>query len=121
MDDLIRALETELHEASSEDGSPSEIPEFQAGDRIRVHERVTEGLDRGRSRVQVFDGVVLQVKGHGLTKTFTIRKESFGIGVEKIFPIYSPKIEGIEVVERGDVRQSRPFYLRQRRMRQRRG
>ena len=120
MDDLIRALETELHEASSEDGSPREIPDFRPGDRIRVHERVTEGLDEGRSRIQVFDGIVLQVKGHGLTTSFTIRKESFGIGVEKIFPLYSPKIEGIEVVERGDVRQARPFYLRKLRMRQRR-
>lgn len=120
MDDLIRALETDLRESTGDDGSPREIPEFHAGDRIRVHERVTEGLDEGKSRVQVFDGIVLQVKGHGLTKTFTVRKESFGIGVEKIFPLYSPKIEGIEVVERGDVRQSRPFYLRKLRMRQRR-
>ena len=120
MDDLIRALETDLRESASEDGTPREVPEFYPGDRIRVHERVTEGLDEGRSRIQVFDGIVLQIKGHGLTKTFTIRKESFGIGVEKIYPLYSPKIEGIEVVERGDVRQSRPFYLRKLRMRQRR-
>ncbi len=120
MDDLIRALETEVREGTSDDGSPREIPEFSAGDLIRVRERVTEGLDEGRSRVQTFDGVVIQVKGAGLARTFTIRKESFGIGVEKIFPLYSPKIEGIEVLERGSVRQSRPFYLRQLRMRQRR-
>lgn len=120
MDDLIRALETEVREGTSDHGSPRDIPEFGAGDRIRVQERVTEGLGEGRSRVQTFDGIVIQVKGAGLAKTFTVRKESFGIGVEKIFPLHSPKIESIELVERGNVRQSRPFYLRQLRMRQRR-
>lgn len=118
MDDAIRALESELRAgAGGGDGETPEHPKFRAGDRVRVHERITEGMEEGKERIQVFEGIVLQIKGRGLAKTFTVRKESFGIGVEKIFPLYSPKITRIEVVEGSDVRQSRPFYLRRERLR----
>lgn len=113
MEEKIRALEEGFR---SQDGEQA-FPEFRAGDRVRVHERVTERKQEGKERIQVFDGVVLQVRGKGISKTFTIRKESFGVGVEKIFPLYSPKIARIEVVERRKVRQSRPFYLRRERLR----
>lgn len=121
MDQIIRALEEELRQKTSgEEGglSPDEEPPFRPGDKIRVHERVTEGVEEGRERIQVFEGVVLQIRGRGTSRTFTVRKESFGIGVEKVFPLHSPKIVKIEVVEpRGRVRRARLFYLRRRRIR----
>jgi large subunit ribosomal protein L19 len=85
------------------------IPEFRAGDSVRVHTRVKEG---NRERIQIFDGVVIQRKNSGLRENFTVRKVSFGVGVERIFPIHAPTIDKIEVVRRGKVRQSRIFYMR---------
>ncbi len=123
MDQLIRALEEELVQARSQGGEgpaipPGEEPPFQPGDKIRVHERVTEGGEGGRERIQVFEGVVLRVQGRGTSRTFTVRKESFGIGVEKTYPLHSPKIAKIEVVERRKrVRRARLYYLRERRLR----
>ena len=84
-------------------------PKFQAGDRVRVHFQVIEGQ---RRRTQVFEGVVIKRQGHGVRETFTVRKQSFGVGVERTFPVHSPKIERIEVAARGDVRRAKLYYLR---------
>jgi large subunit ribosomal protein L19 len=84
-------------------------PAFDAGDRVRVHFQVVEGT---RRRTQVFEGVVIRRQGHGVRETFTVRKQSFGVGVERTFPIHSPKIERIEIAARGDVRRAKLYYLR---------
>ncbi len=85
------------------------VPTFDAGDRLRVHFQVIEGT---RRRTQVFEGVVLKRQGHGARETFTVRKLSFGVGVERTFPLHSPKIERIEVAARGDVRRAKLYFLR---------
>jgi large subunit ribosomal protein L19 len=87
------------------------VPVFQAGDRVRVHFQVVEGT---RRRTQVFEGVVIKRQGSGLRESFTVRKQSFGVGVERTFPVHSPKIERIEVAARGDVRRAKLYYLRDR-------
>ena len=87
------------------------VPSFQAGDRLRVHFQVVEGT---RKRTQVFEGVVIKRQGHGVRETCTVRKQSFGVGVERTFPVHSPKIEKIEVAARGDVRRAKLYYLRDR-------
>ena len=88
-----------------------DIPEFAAGDTLKVHVRVVEG---SRERVQVFQGVVIRIKGSGVRETFTVRKVSFGVGVERTFPVHSPIIAKIEVHSRGDVRRAKLYYLRDR-------
>jgi large subunit ribosomal protein L19 len=87
------------------------VPAFQAGDRVRVHFQVVEGT---RRRTQVFEGIVIKRQGSGVRETFTVRKQSFGVGVERTFPVHSPKIERIEVAARGDVRRAKLYYLRER-------
>ena len=87
------------------------VPEFRAGDRLRVHFVVIEGT---RRRTQVFEGVAIKRQGQGVRETFTVRKQSFGVGVERTFPLHSPKIERIEVAARGDVRRAKLYYLRDR-------
>lgn len=87
-----------------------DIPQFKAGDTVRVHFRVVEG---SRERVQVFQGIVIKRQGHGVRETFTVRKQSFGVGVERTFPLHTPKIEKIEVVSIGDVSRAKLYYLRQ--------
>ncbi len=89
----------------------SDVPEFRAGDTVKVHVRVVEG---GRERVQVFEGVVIARNGEGLRASFTVRKVSFGVGVERVFPIHAPIIQKIEVTRRGDVRRAKLYYLRER-------
>jgi large subunit ribosomal protein L19 len=84
-------------------------PKFGAGDRVRVHFQVVEG---NRKRTQVFEGIVLKRQGSGARETFTVRKQSFGVGVERTFPLHSPKIEKLEVAARGDVRRAKLYYLR---------
>lgn len=108
---IIREIEQEFMK--------KEIPEFRPGDTIRVYERVLEGGgaiskegEETRERIQVFEGIVIKCAGSGASKTFTVRKISSGIGVEKIFPLYSPRIAKIEVVERGRARRARLTYLR---------
>jgi large subunit ribosomal protein L19 len=86
-----------------------DVPPFRAGDTVKVHVKVVEGT---RSRVQVFQGVVIRVQGSGVGRTFTVRKVSFGVGVERTFPINSPIFEQIEIVTRGDVRRAKLYYLR---------
>ena len=87
------------------------VPDFAPGDRVKVHFQVIEGT---RRRTQVFEGVVIKRQGHGSRETFTVRKQSFGVGVERTFPVHSPKIERIEVAARGDVRRAKLYYLRDR-------
>jgi large subunit ribosomal protein L19 len=86
-----------------------DVPEFRAGDTLKVHVKVVEG---SRSRIQVFQGVVIRRSGGGVRETFTVRKISFGVGVERTFPLHSPIIDRIEVVTRGDVRRAKLYYLR---------
>ena len=90
----------------------SDIPTFRPGDTLKVHVRVIEG---NKSRVQVFQGVVIRRSGGGVRETFTVRKISYGVGVERTFPVHSPVIEQIEVVTRGEVRRAKLYYLRDRR------
>ena len=87
------------------------VPDFQAGDTLKVHVRVVEG---NKERVQVFQGVVIRRQGAGVRETFTVRKVSYGVGVERTFPLYTPNVSKIEVVTRGDVRRAKLFYLRDR-------
>ncbi len=87
----------------------SDVPDFRAGDTVKVHVRVVEG---NRSRVQLFQGVVIRRSGGGVRETFTVRKVSFGVGVERTFPVHTPIIEKIEVATRGDVRRAKLYYLR---------
>src|SRR5437762_11665094 len=101
MSDVIETLER----AQLRDG----LPQFRAGDTVRVHFRVIEGQ---RSRIQVFEGIVLKRQGSGARETFTVRKQSFGVGVERTFPLHSPKIDKIEVTAIGDVNRAKLYYLR---------
>ena len=86
-----------------------DVPAFRAGDNIKVHVKVVEG---NRARVQIFQGVVIRIHGSGIGRTFTVRKVSFGVGVERTFPLTSPIFEQVEVVSRGDVRRAKLYYLR---------
>ena len=87
-----------------------DIPDFRPGDTVKVHVRVIEG---NRSRIQVFQGVVIRRQGGGIRETFTVRKVSFGVGVERTFPVHTPVVEKIEVLPRGDVRRAKLYYLRE--------
>jgi large subunit ribosomal protein L19 len=89
----------------------TDLPQFKAGDTVRVHFKVIEGT---RARVQVFEGIVIKRQGSGFRETFTVRKQSFGVGVERTFPMHSPKIDKLEVVSIGDVRRAKLYYLRKR-------
>ena len=97
-------------DALDADSLRSDIPEFRPGDTVKVHVRVVEG---NRSRIQVFQGVVIRRQGGGIRETFTVRKVSFGVGVERTFPVHTPVVERIEVVTRGDVRRAKLYYLRE--------
>ncbi|MEA3356268.1 MAG: 50S ribosomal protein L19 [Candidatus Bipolaricaulota bacterium] len=101
MDDILRAVEREYMK--------EDVDEFRPGDIVRVHERVQEG---SKQRIQIFEGIVLKRSGSGTRESVTVRKISSGIGVEKIFPLHSPKIERIELVKRHRTRQARPYFLR---------
>src|SRR5229473_6631750 len=100
-----------LHDAVESDLVRTDIPRFGPGDTVKVNVRVTEG---NRERVQAFQGVVIRRRGGGVRETFTVRKVSFGIGVERTFPLHSPIVSKIEVVTRGDVRRAKLYYLRDR-------
>lgn len=99
--DLIQSLEQEQQK--------TDLPDFRPGDTVRVHFKVVEG---GRERVQVFEGTVIRRRGGGLGETFTVRRVSYGVGVERTFPLHSPRVERIEVVRKGRVRRARLYYLR---------
>ena len=87
-----------------------QVPEFRVGDTVRVHTKISEG---DKERIQIFEGVVIRRKRGQLSSTFTVRKVSYGVGVERIFPVYSPRIDKIEIVSSGQVRRARLFYLRE--------
>ena len=89
----------------------SDLPDFGPGDTVRVHVRVVEG---GRERIQAYEGVVIARSGGGLRESFTVRKVSFGVGVERVFPVHAPIIQRVEVIRRGDVRRAKLYYLRER-------
>ena len=99
--DIIRAIEQQQIK--------TDLPDFHVGDNVKVHYRITEG---NRERIQVFQGDVIRRQGASVRKTFTVRKISFSVGVERTFPVHSPKIERIEIVRRGDVRRAKLYYLR---------
>jgi large subunit ribosomal protein L19 len=101
--DLIRSVESEQLR--------QDIPEFRPGDTVRVHVRVVEGA---KERVQPYEGVVIKRRGGGLSETFTVRRVSYGVGVERCFPVHMPRIQKIELIKRGKVRRAKLFYLRKR-------
>lgn len=103
MNAIIRSIEEEYLK--------TDLPRFGPGDTLRVHVKVVEGT---RERIQVFEGVVIKIRGTGLSQTFTVRKTAFGVSVERTFPINTPKIAKIEVIRRGKVRRARLYYLRER-------
>lgn len=100
--DIIREIESEMLR--------KDIPDFKPGDTVRVHFKVIEG---GRERVQAFEGLVIKRRGKGLSETFTVRRISYGIGVERVFPLHSPRLEKIEVIRRGKVRRAKLYYIRE--------
>ncbi|ENT04243.1 50S ribosomal protein L19 [Brucella sp. 63/311] len=106
MTDIIRQLEAEQAAKIEE---KRKLPDFQPGDTVRLQVRVTEGT---RTRVQAYEGVCIARSGAGLNENFTVRKISYGEGVERVFPVYSPIVEGVEVVRRGKVRRAKLYYLR---------
>ena len=103
MNDIIKEIEQEQLKA--------EVPQFRVGDTVRVHARIKEGE---KERIQVFEGVVIKIKGGGIRETFTVRKTSGGVGVEKTWPLHSPTLEKIEVIRKGKVRRAKLNYLRDR-------
>ena len=103
---ITSLLDAELEQAQIR----SDIPDFRPGDTLKVHVRVTEGT---RSRIQVFQGIVIRRQGGGARETFTVRKISYGVGVERTFPVHTPSIEKIELVTRGRVRRAKLYYLRE--------
>ena len=107
--DIIRQIEAEQ---AAKIEAKRTLPEFQPGDTVRVQVRVTEG---SRTRVQAYEGVVIARSGSGLHENFTVRKISYGEGVERVFPVYSPMVEAVEIVRRGKVRRAKLYYLRERR------
>ena len=107
--DIIRQIEAEQ---AARIEAKRTLPEFQPGDTVRVQVRVTEG---SRTRVQAYEGVVIARSGSGIQENFTVRKISYGEGVERVFPVYSPLVEGVEIVRRGKVRRAKLYYLRDRR------
>ncbi|ADL42829.1 ribosomal protein L19 [Caldicellulosiruptor hydrothermalis 108] len=100
--DIIREIESEMLR--------KDIPDFKPGDTVRVYFKVIEG---GRERVQAFEGLVIKRRGKGLSETFTVRRISYGIGVERVFPLHSPRLEKIEVIRRGKVRRAKLYYIRE--------
>lgn len=105
------ATPTALEEIEKEQ-TRSDVPDFRPGDEVKVHVRVVEG---NRSRVQVFQGTVIRRQGGGNRETFTVRKVSYGVGVERTFPVHSPVIDKVEIAKRGDVRRAKLYFLRSRR------
>lgn len=98
-----------LLQAITQEQLRTDLPSFRPGDTLKVHVKVVEGT---RERIQLFEGVVIRIKGGGISETFTVRKISYGVGVERTFPIHSPKIDKIEVARRGKVRRAKLYYLR---------
>ncbi|TCP52502.1 LSU ribosomal protein L19P [Tumebacillus sp. BK434] len=102
-------MNQELLKAITAEQIRQDIPQFKAGDTVRVHVKVKEG---NRERIQVFEGVVIKRRGGGISETYTVRKMSYGVGVERTFPLHTPKVDKIEVTRRGRVRRAKLYYLR---------
>ncbi|TDL97735.1 50S ribosomal protein L19 [Macrococcus brunensis] len=102
-------MNNKLIDAITKEQLRTDIPAFRPGDTLKVHVRIVEGT---RERIQVFEGVVIKRRGGGISETFTVRKISYGVGVERTFPVHTPKIEKIEVLRRGKVRRAKLYYLR---------
>ena len=102
-------MSQELLNSIVKDQLKTDLPEFKSGDTVKVHVRIVEG---DRERIQLFEGVVIKRRGGGISETFTVRKISYGVGVERTFPVHTPKIEKIDVVRRGRVRRAKLYYLR---------
>ena len=101
--DLLKALTSEQLK--------TEVPKFNIGDTVRVHNRIKEGA---RERIQIFEGTVIAKRGGGITETFTVRRVSYGVGTEKTFPLHSPNVDKVDVIRRGKVRRAKLYYLRER-------
>lgn len=101
----------DIIKAFTEEQLKKEIPEIKVGDTVRVHNRIVEG---SKSRIQIYEGTVIAKRGGGISETFTVRRISYGVGVEKTFPIHSPNVEKVETVRRGKVRRAKLYYLRDR-------
>ena len=101
----------EIVKAIGNEQMKKEVPQFSIGDTVKVHNRIKEGT---RERIQIFEGTVIRKKNGGISETFTVRRISYGVGVEKTFPIHSPNVEKVEVIRRGKVRRARLYYLRER-------
>lgn len=101
----------DIIKAFTEEQLKKEIPEVKVGDTVRVHNRIVEG---SKSRIQIYEGTVIAKRGGGISETFTVRRISYGVGVEKTFPIHSPNVEKVETIRRGKVRRSKLYYLRDR-------
>ena len=101
----------DIIKAFTEEQLKKEIPEIEVGDTVRVHNRIVEG---SKSRIQIYEGTVIAKRGGGISETFTVRRISYGVGVEKTFPIHSPNVEKVETIRRGKVRRAKLYYLRDR-------
>jgi large subunit ribosomal protein L19 len=101
----------DIIKAFTEEQLKKEIPEIKVGDTVRVHNRIVEG---SKSRIQIYEGTVIAKRGGGISETFTVRRISYGVGVEKTFPIHSPNVEKVETIRRGKVRRAKLYYLRDR-------
>ncbi len=101
----------DIIKAFTEEQLKKEIPEVKVGDTVRVHNRIVEG---SKSRIQIYEGTVIAKRGGGISETFTVRRISYGVGVEKTFPIHSPNVEKVETIRRGKVRRAKLYYLRER-------
>lgn len=108
---LQEEAEMDIIKAFTEEQLKKEIPEVKVGDTVRVHNRIVEG---SKSRIQIYEGTVIAKRGGGISETFTVRRISYGVGVEKTFPIHSPNVEKVETIRRGKVRRAKLYYLRDR-------
>ena len=104
----LKTMQQLIHDITKEQ-LRTDLPDFRPGDTVRVHVKVVEGT---RERIQIFEGVVIKRRGGGISETFTVRKVSYGVGVERTFPVHTPKIANLEVVRRGKVRRAKLYYLR---------
>lgn len=111
MNILQEEAKMDIIKAFTEEQLKKEIPEIKVGDTVRVHNRIVEG---SKSRIQIYEGTVIAKRGGGISETFTVRRISYGVGVEKTFPIHSPNVEKVETVRRGKVRRAKLYYLRDR-------
>ena len=108
---LQEEAEMDIIKAFTEEQLKKEIPEVKVGDTVRVHNRIVEG---SKSRIQIYEGTVIAKRGGGISETFTVRRISYGVGVEKTFPIHSPNVEKVETIRHGKVRRAKLYYLRDR-------